>query len=302
MTGKISIKNIWGTSFELMVRKPVILLPFFIIAFLEALALEVIYFSARKPLSYIALPIIKKFFGAVYTHYPYNLVKLSQMVYFAQIAISIFIGVFLTAICVNMVKNIKENLPLKPAALVKNASKRYLSFFIFGIVVVASMHFLKKGDAFLISKVSRLAARQLSGISAEAVSVIFALFMFVTNVVLQVFLVLTVPIIVIRRYRIGRALLSSIALGFRNFLKLFGLILMPMAVYLPVTFLRSYSPNLVIKLFPEVSLYIVGLGIVAAAFVECFIIVCATHFLLIRDKVGSSVSATGATAAEEQSQ
>ena len=74
-----------------MVKRPIVILPFFIIAFLEGLALELIYFSSRKPLLFIAGPIIRKFSGEPSLHYPINLVKLPRFVYYGQIFIYIVV-------------------------------------------------------------------------------------------------------------------------------------------------------------------------------------------------------------------
>ena len=279
-----SIRKNWISSFDLIKTRPILLVPFVFIAFFESFALELIYFSTRKTISFIASPIIRKFFGENFLHYPGNLLMLPRLFYYAQVAVYIFIGVFLVAISVNILKNIKANLPLKTDALIKNASKRYLSFVIFGIVMIFSMILIKRVDTFIFIKLVQFISKYLPQIATELYFTGLSLFLFLSNVILQAFLVLAVPIMVIEKKSLIRALGSSIYLGFRNFFSIFGLVFLPFLVYLPILLLKSMLPQLAAKTFPEISLYIVGAGIIIAVFIDCFITICACQFLL--DKEG----------------
>ncbi|MDP3789263.1 MAG: hypothetical protein Q8R48_02550, partial [Candidatus Omnitrophota bacterium] len=69
---KYNIRKNWISTFEALSNNPVIFTPFIFIAFLECLVLEISYFSARFPLSSIFAPIIRKFFGEQFLHYPGN--------------------------------------------------------------------------------------------------------------------------------------------------------------------------------------------------------------------------------------
>lgn len=279
-----NIRKNWVASFGLIIEKPIVILPFIIIAFLESLALELIYFSSRKPLSYIVNPIIRKFSGEVFVHYPGNLLILPKLFYYAQIVIYIFIGVLLTAVSVNIVKNIRMTLPLKAKALINNAFRRYISFFVFGAVVIVFMLLLKKVDIFIFAKGMGLVSKHLPQILLKLSPFILTLFLFLSNIILQTFLVLAVPIIVIKKESLFKALGSSINLGWRNFVTIFTLIFLPFLVYLPITLLKTGSSRLINKTFPEINLYIAAAGIILTALVECFVVVCASQFLLDKEE------------------
>jgi hypothetical protein len=277
---KYNIRKNWTASLGLMAGRPQVILPFIIIAFLEGLALELIYFFPRKPLLNVAAPVIRKFFGEVFLHYPGNLAILPELFYYAQIVVYISIGALLSAVCANIFKNIQSGLPVKTNALLKNAFRRYLSFFIFGVIVITLMFLVKKLDVFIFSKVMNLTAKALPQVLIKWSPVVFALFLFFSNVILQAFLVLTIPLMVLKKRPLLKALGGSIALGFRNFISIFTLILLPFLIYLPVALLKSAVPKLVDKAFPEISLLILASGIVLALFTECFIVVCASQFVL----------------------
>ena len=283
MSNNFNIRKNWVSSFEIMVRKPIVILPFFIIAFFEGLALELIYFSTRRPLSFIAGPIIRKFFGEAFLHYPFNLIKLPKYFYYSQIIIYIFIGAFLTAISVNILKNIKAGLPLKANALIKNALNRYLSFLTYGIIVVTLIFLLERVDMFVFSKSLRLISKYFPQIAPKLFLLPSALFFFLTNVIMYTFFVLTLPIIVIKKKSLLKALGESIALGFFNFFRIFILIFPPLFLYLPITLLKAYSPVLAEKTFPGISVLIVSAGIIITIFLDCFIAVCTTQVLLARE-------------------
>ena len=278
-----SVKKNWILSFEFIWTKPVVILPFFIIAFLEGLALELLNFSAKKPISIIAGPIIRKFFGENALHYPGNILILPDLFYYAETAIYIFISVFLIAISINVFKNIRQDLPVKRYALIKNALKQYPSFIIFGIIMICLIVLLKNLNLLSFSKITSFGLRHLPGIPTQLYSIALLLCLFFSNCVLQVFLILTLPLMVIEKKSFLKALGESLYLAFRNFFSLFGLILLPYLVYFPVWLLKVESVKLAQKTFPEVILYIIGAGIIIGAVIDCFIFVCASQFILYKE-------------------
>ena len=278
-----NIRKNWIASFELVLTKPVVLLPFIIIAFIEGLALELIYFSTRKPLSIIAVPIIRKFFGTNFMHYPGNLYILPDLFYYAGIVIYVFISIFLIAISINIFKNIRMNLPIKTSALIKNASRQYPSFVIFGIIMVTCLVLLRKIDIFIFSKFTQFGLRNFPSIGTEFYFIGLLLFLFLSNCILQTFLVLTVPVIVIQKKSFLKALGRSLYLGLRNFKYVFTLIFLPFLVYFPISLLKVASTKLASKTFPEIILYITATGIIIGALIDCFIAVCASQFLLDKE-------------------
>lgn len=288
-----NIRKNWLASFDLMVTKPIILLPFFIVAFLEGLALEVIYYFPRRPLADIFTPIIRRFFGPAYLHYPQNLILLPELFHYAQIAIYIVFGIFLAAASVNIFKELKNNRLPQTATVVKNACSRYIAFFIFGVIVFCLISLLKRADTFVYGKAfSRIMELVSVELNLERVSqlllkfspFVFTSFLFISNIILQTFLVLTVPLMIIEEKSFIRALFRSIAQGARHFLTIFKLIFLPFSVYLPIILLKTDSVRLINKTFPEINLYILILGIFLAVFVECFVIVSASQFVLDNKK------------------
>ena len=284
---KYNIHKNWIATAEMMVRSPMVILPFFVIAFIEALILEFAYFSTRHPIAFVMAPIIKKFFGEEMAHYPGSLIILPRLFYYLQTASYILFGVLLTAVSVNVFVNIQNKLPVKVKAMVNNASKRYISFFLFGAMVIAIITLLQKADAFLFIKGTRFISRHLPQIPGQVYYLGNTAFLFIANFILQVFMVSCVPIIVIEKAGLLKALWKSILIGFRDFFTVASLIFLPFLVYLPVMLMKSFSNDLVVRTFPEINLYVSAFGIIIAAFLDCFVILCVSQFIMDKRELGA---------------
>ena len=284
MKNKISIKKIWLEAFSVMLKKPVIILPFVFIAFFESLALETIFFSTQKPLSFVFNPIVRKFFGEKFLHYPGNFFLLQKLFYFTQIVIYVFLGVFMMSMCVNAVKNAKSDLPLKMSAMAKNALKRYGALILFGIIVIILIVLSNKLVAFIFSKIMIRVVKFMPKMASSMYLVGISLFSFLANIVLQIFIVMTIPLMVIQKKALFKAFWKSICMGARNFFGIFMIILLPSLVYAPVTLSKSIIPILIDKTFPEISAIVTLIGIVVAVFVDSFILVCAALIVMNEEK------------------
>lgn len=277
---KYSIRKNWIASIDMMMENSVLLMPFVLISFFELLALELIYFSTRPPLSVIAAPVIRKFFGEAFLHYPANLAITPNLFYYAQIAVYIFIGVLLTATAVNIFKNIKEKLPVMANAMVRNASKRYGAFMVYGIIIMILVAAIKPLDTFVFTKAFHLAQRLMPGIPTRLGGIGFTLFLFLTNFFIQVIFIASVPFMVLEKKPLFKAIFSSMTLFAGNFFTMLILIGLPFLVYLPIVVLKSLAGALVGATFPEIILAITVLGGVTSIFVDCFAIVCVSQFIM----------------------
>jgi len=282
---KYNIKNGWIAAFETILKNPVVMMPFVIIAFFECLGLEIAYFSARSPLSVIFNPIVRKFHGEPFLHYPANLMVLPKLFYNAQVLIYIFIGVFLTAVSVQLIVNIWTKHPIIPKAIMKNTARRYAAFVIYGVGYVALTYILEKAGAFVILKAAGYISRHFFKIPQVMYSITSLLILVLNILILQTLIILTVPIIVIEKKGLFKAIIGSLSTAVRNFFTIFSLMVLPFALYLPVMMLKIFSGTIMDKTFPEISVFILILNIAMSVFIDSFIIVCVTQFLLKARKI-----------------
>jgi hypothetical protein len=277
---KINIDKIWLGSFNFIREHPVVLVPFIIIAFFETLILEIANFCTRKPLAMVFVPIVRKFFGEQFLHYPENFTLVPKLFNLGQIVIYILVSVFLTAVAVQIFFHIKNGSPIVRRAIVKNSAKKYMAFIGYGLIFILVMIIIERSEGFLFLKAAKVLSRHTLKMPAELFRVGSSLIMFFTNVISQVFLILTIPIIIIEKKKFLKAILGSIILGARNFLKVLWLILLPFFFYVPVFLAKTFMPIVMDKTFPEISFYVTLFGILISIFVDCFIIISAAQFLL----------------------
>jgi len=270
-----------------LVKRPIIIAPFVILAFFEILALVVIYFFPQEPIAYVAGPIIRKFFGEAFNHYPGSLILLPKLFYYSQILVYALLGVCLVSITIDMTRKVKTELPIKAKALIKSALSRYLAFVMYGILFVAGMILLKRVNSFLFFKLISIVAQYLPDIVKKIIPFALSFSLFIGVILFNTFFMMTIPVIVIKKISLLKALLRSIYLGGRYFFTIMPIICVPYFIYLPILLLKSFPAILVSKTFPEINFLIAITGSIVALFIEAFVIVCLSQFLLDIDKDGS---------------
>jgi hypothetical protein len=283
---KYSIRKNWGNSLGFIKKNPIVMMPFVVIAFLELLALEFIYFSSRAPLSHIVNPVIRKFFGEAFVHYPGSLVVLPRLFYGTQIVIYIVFGALLTAMAVNIFKNIKSDLPVKAKAIARNTLKAYVSFMVYAVLISVIVFVLKKIGVVVYTKTMWIAVHHTPQSASTLFNVGLTLSLFLLNLVMQTFLICTIPVMVIQKASLLKALVRSVILGALNFRAILTLIFIPFFMYLPMVFLKSFSAKIMDKTFPEMNLCITIAGIIITVFLDSFIIICVSQFVM--DKKGAA--------------
>jgi len=205
---------------------------------------------------------------------------LPKLFFYIQIVIYVVAGVFLVAISINIFANFRADRPLNIKALLKNATRIYPALFAYGALVSIYILLAQKADNFIIGETFKFAIQHIPNTAPRIYAFITPLFFFITNVILQVFIILALPLIVLQKRSSIKALANSFYLGARHFSKLFVLIFIPFLLYLPIYLLESYSAKLAEISLPEINLYIMGFGIAVTMFVNYLITMCAVQFLL----------------------
>ena len=275
-----STKERWIKAFETLVSKPALLGPFIIIGFISALALEMIYFFPRKPLMYIFNPIVSKFYGEVFVHYPGSMLILPNLFHVMRLVIYALIGAFLTAVTVSMLKGYRTKASVNLNTTLKNAAKRYSSFFLYGVMISVLVSVIRKVDMFLLQRMLAPVAEFAPNTTLRLFPVISQLFIFFTNFIAQIFLVCVIPIIVFKNKSFLKALGESVAFGLKNFFPFLLLLVLPFSLYLPLVLVNLQPLKLVEATFPEIYLYVSAISIILSIFVDCYIIVCVSQFYL----------------------
>ena len=125
------------SSFHKLIKNNTsLILPFLIVALLDAVALALIFFAPRPPIASFLAPPIRKFWGDQFLHYPQNFVLIPKLFNYAHILTSFTFGIIMTGIFIKMSQSylerrrhvLKKNV-LLPAVVA--TFKKYVPMFIF---------------------------------------------------------------------------------------------------------------------------------------------------------------------------
>jgi len=204
-------------------NNPIILLPFITIAFVQLLALEILYFSPRFPLSSFFNPIVGTLWGMEFTHYPNSILILPKLFQNIQVVIFIFISSFFISVAIWIISAINGGKKVDYSLACKDTLGQYIH--IFSAALIAFCTFLGFYKLYQLALNSILKTGSVDGIFFVAKKVILygvpyanlLIGVFVTAMFAFVF-----PIIVIDK----RKILAAIGLNFKNLWGSFSIFLL----------------------------------------------------------------------------
>jgi len=273
--------NLLRSSVNSLVSHPIILWPFVTIAFVQLIFVEILYFAPRFPLNNFFGPIIQRFFGEAYLHYPFNLVILSQLFQYGQIPLYIFVSSFFIAMGILIIFHINNNRRIHLRQVAQDTWAQYVHIVVAAIVMALALYWTYTLYGILAQKVLRSVVSMgiipfLKVIIVKGSTFFYLLIgTFMTTLFAFVF-----PIIMIEKVKIFPAILKN----FQNFISggwtLWIVIFVSTLLYLPVLILRQNVLKLIDKSFPEISLLIVIFGILITIFMDAIIYTAITTYYL----------------------
>lgn len=277
--------NAWAASAKILKQKQA-LFPFVITVLFEVIALVVIYYSPRYPLSIIFGPPIKRFWGEIYLHYPYNFVLMPKLLFYAENLTDIFVGGLMSAVVACFIFQSKEqhNAP-KLASAFKKVLPRYFSILItaaLNFILVILIYKLQQKGMIKIFAANPEKKILLLG-AAEWVQIGYYLTILI-GVAAQTLLIYVIPIIAIESKNIFKAIWLGLLFSLKNFGISFLAVLIPIIVYMPMLILRNNLVIIMDKFMPEAALYVLLIGILLMALVNFWIIASITYVYLAKRK------------------
>lgn len=249
--GPLSLIN---AAFKVLLKNPVIIFPFYCLAFVQLLFIEIIYFTTRYPLSALFGPIIKKTAGPMFLHYPFNYLLLSKWFSSLEIWIYIFISCIFYGAAVEVIYLINSDKAIDYKKVFQKVLSSYFHLiasmilvvisiksimFLYGELVKMAIHFPSTGFINIIKIFILRGAPFIQLLLGTFVSVIFAFL---------------VPIIVVEQKKI----IPALALNFKKYAHLWGAIFIVLLIteipYLPFVLIHAsrLDESLAIKI-PEMS-------------------------------------------------
>lgn len=257
-----------------LLRKPLLVLPFFFLALIDYCALIVIYFAPRYPVSKILAPPIRKIWGEQFLHYPYNFSLIPKLYSYAQVLISFTAGIFFTAIFILFVAqlfNEKEKSKNIISKILIKASVKFIPMIIFFTFFYGlSQVFFRLAGILLVALIS----------DQQILLAIQMIVNFIMSFILQVLFAFVFPAILIDNKGLISAFISNLKLVSSNLKTVSLLILMPSLFYILIM-ANWLSLPYFLKIFePEYIMFSLSINIFLTVIIDLFITYFTTQFYM----------------------
>ncbi len=278
------IKKSWVEAFNVIFGESRIIIPFIVIALIELIGIGALFVLIQPPLVKYITPIVMRFWGQQFLHYPFNLLLLSRLFNYLQIVVAVILGTLVSGLTISNVFQYNQSGQFSYKTAFKKTFFKYLSLLIITILVFflarVSFSFEKKVLIKIMMK-----GQSFLGLSRQDWSMLFMVFGVIAAGFLQSLFVFTHAAIMIDNKNFITAIFRNIAIVFKNLFLACVLVVVPLLAYVPVTLLKGNMFVLMKRITPEIVFAVLILGVFVSFFVNVLITVSTTNaYLLIRGK------------------
>jgi len=270
-------------SINTFVAQPVILFPFAVIAFVQLLVLEILFFASRFPLGGFFNPIVQTIWGKEFVHYPNNFIVLPKLFQHAQGAIYIFVTSFFACVAIAIIASINDEKKIKFGATCRDVFRQYVHIFVAALLSFSVFYLFYRLYGLVVMRAWEIGSTQgvffvIKTVVLETAPYVNLLIgVFVTAIFAFVF-----PLIVIDKKKI----LAAVGLNFRrlwgSFWFVFFLVLIPNVFYLPVLLVRNNIASIAQATVPEARALVLVLSILVTMFIDAAIYTAITTYYLLK--------------------
>lgn len=276
--------SVWSITFRMIAKYPRVLLPFFIKAVFEALALAVFFYSPRSPFSIVFAQPIKSFFGASFLHYPYNFSLLPTLFYYGQIFVMLTFGVIMYGMAMGMVSQAhSEGGEVKILGNFNRAARRY--FALIGIWLITFIL------SVIVSRVPPIIIKNLMQPSPSAI-LLLQIITYVGIVLvfaIEAFFIYAYPAIIIERKGFFGAIGRSFGVMRHVFLPTIILVFVPRFIEFLYMFVKQRQQGLMNLTVPEITLVILGVGIFLTFVADALVFLSTANLFILKQETEKGV-------------
>lgn len=264
--GRVFVE-IYQQVLEVFKSNPTIVLLFFVLALIDLAALLALFLSHSSPFSAVLGPVIRRFFGEQYLHYPANFELLPKIYGYAHLVIVTVIGILITGIVVKKIEAYYGQQGKNPSSVevLGPVIRKYLLL----VIVFLVTYFI---GAFIVKLLMPLVPKTL-------VTQFIALF--ILGLFVQALFAFLIPAILIADEGFFKSLVQGFLLGIRKLPFTMGLISLPILVMIVLSFFKSLAPVFVRGDFPDIVLVILIAGVFVSMIVD-MLITSATTILYLK--------------------
>jgi len=274
--------EVWKVSFKSMWQCPAIFLPFAIITLCELLLLVVLLLSPHPILEPLLCPPIRKFFGEMFLHYPYNFSLLPTLFEYVSLPLTLLLMPLMCAVTVGMVARSVNG---KKASFGKNLGlgmKKYMSslslWIIVLIIYIGIFLFLK----FLALQCYPPAMAKVLHIPSWRMFTICQYLSLFICLLVEPFLAYSIPVLILEKKKLFSAIKEGLIVGWSLYLPTLVLIAIPTLLGACLVLVKQKMLSFFINLLPESVLGVMVGGFILTLFIGVLITTSLTALFLIK--------------------
>jgi len=269
-------KDTVGSTFKIVRRYPVLLLPFLITAIVQACALTILFNAPRPPVSIVLAPPIRAFFGDRFLHYPDNFLLLPQLFYFVGVIILMCFGVIMFGMSMGMLyqANAKAE-KIKIFGNLNRSIRRYFALVSVWIIPFVISLIILRGPRYLIFTFLK---------PTDPAKILFHLSFYIGVIlvfIVEGFFIYTYPSIIVERKKIIGAIKNSFSVAKGALLVTVLLIAVPRVLDIGVILLKQNLIRFMNISVPEITLVILA-GEIIITFITDSLVFLTTANLFIK--------------------
>ena len=236
---------------------PKVWVPLLILGAIHLTIVYLLFLFPRPPVQLVLGPIIKRFFGQTYLHYPFNFVILPYLVKICRQFLAVFLDFyFLAAFAVLGLSFWRRN-TLELRTAFSEPLRKLLPLLTYSILIIVLVFALRRVPPYVFNYIySKNMVTQEQLDFSNMINLILRYTMEFFATLLKTFFVFTIPYLVLE----GRGLLASIdrsfQLALKNFFTTFFLLLVPTALIFgleqfiktPQSLIESHYPEMVFQI------------------------------------------------------
>ncbi len=279
------LQRTWEKTFFLLRTRRMLILPFAIITGLEIITIAALFFLIQPPLVKYIAPVVLRFWGEQFLHYPFNLLLISKFFYYAQMGLAVILGTFMSGVTISAVRQytLTRNNTFLLGQGAKQALLKFVHLLIITLIVVCLVQLIYSLEQKVLFKIMAR-ERNFLGIAKDLWVIIGTCAAGVTSGLVQVLFAFAQTIVIVDNKNFLSALMRNFKFIAGNFFTAIMLVLLPLLVYLPVALLKADLFKLMNQTIPEVLFVVLGAGVVLGLLINVVITVSVTIAYLERSR------------------
>ncbi|MFH1860541.1 MAG: hypothetical protein ABH870_05970 [bacterium] len=274
--------EVWKVSFKSMWQCPAIFLPFAFIALCEMILLGILLLAPHPIMEPLLGPPIKRFFGEMFLHYPYNFSLLPTLFEYVSLPLTLVLMPLMCAVTVGMTSFVVNG---EKADLGKNLGlsiKKYVPSFFLRIIVLLIYIGIFMLLKFLALQCYPPALAKILHIPSWRMLTICQYLSLFICLLVEPFLAYAIPIMILEKKKLFSAIKEGIIVGWSMYLPTIVIIAVPALFGACVVLVKQKMLSFFVNLLPESVLGVMACGFILSLFIGVLITTSLTILFLIK--------------------